>query len=183
MKPIRVTPPAELPVTLEQARMAAIVDYSDDDILLTTYLQAAVDVLDGYSGVAGRCLVAQTWALGFERWSKCLELPFPDVSSAVVKYLDENSTEQTVNAAHYEMIQAHGGAIVRFLDAFDSPSLDIDRLLPVTVEFTAGYGTQNDVPAKVKAQVMMVASQLYNNRDGDEPLHMPLLGGFKVASV
>jgi uncharacterized phiE125 gp8 family phage protein len=183
MKPVLVTPPAELPVSLSEAKAAAIVDYSDDDILLQSYLQAAVDLLDGYSGLSGRCLVTQTWALGFERWENCLDLPFPDVSAATVKYRDENGTEQTVNSAHFELIQTHGGATVRFLDAFNSPNLDTDRLLPVTVEFDAGYGTRNEVPANVKAQVMMVASQLYNNRDGDDPLHMPLLGSFKVASV
>jgi len=59
--PVRVTAPADRPVTLAEVKNHCRIDHSDDDTLVQSYIDAAVAHVEGWSGVLGRCLVTQTW--------------------------------------------------------------------------------------------------------------------------
>lgn len=171
MKPILVTPPAELPVSLAEAKAAARVDFEDDDTSIDAYLAAAVAHLDGYSGILGRCLVTQTWRQGFRNWAPRLRLPFPDVDaeSVAVTYFDAEAVEQTVAPALYEVVEGHLGAEVVFKDAFSAPSLGTDLEARVLVAFEAGYGAAADVPADIKLAIKALTRHWYDGEAGEPP--------------
>lgn len=172
--PLLVSGPASAPVTLDQIKEHVSVDYSDDNIVLSSLLNGAVAYLDGYSGVLGRCLVNQTWRQDFHGWDDELRLPFPDVSSIVsVKYLDEDSVLQTVTSSLYELAEDERGAFVRFRESFTSPSLDSDSSYPVQVEFIAGYGDPSDVPGALKVAIMQLVATWYENRGAIEQGELP----------
>ena len=57
MNPVRVAGPSTSPVTLAEMKAAARVDFGDDDLIMQSYLDAAVDHLDGWSGILGRAII------------------------------------------------------------------------------------------------------------------------------
>lgn len=165
MKPVLVTAPVEQPVSIAEIKAHTAIDFADDDTLLEGLLGAAVAYLDGLSGVLGRCLVNQDWQQSFVVWDAQLPLPFPDVSSAVVRYRDVDGNTQTVPSDQYEIIAGYEATYVRFLEAFTWPDVDSDRLQPIEVEFTAGYGLAADVPQQLKVAIMQISTHWYDNRD------------------
>uniref|UniRef100_UPI002AFFC390 head-tail connector protein n=1 Tax=Hoeflea sp. TaxID=1940281 RepID=UPI002AFFC390 len=80
-RPVLVTPPAILPVSLAEARLHLRVDEDADDTLITSLIGAAVDHLDGWTGILGQCLVEQEWRQDFDAFASCLSLPLGPVTS------------------------------------------------------------------------------------------------------
>lgn len=183
LRPRLITPPAEAPMTLEELKSGpAKVGFSDDDDLLQSYLDGAVAHLDGYAGILGRCLVTQTWEQPFRDWAARLRLPFPDVTSVVVKYVDAEGQEQTVADTLYEVTEGARGGEVVFKDAFSRPSLDDDRDTPVTVTFDAGFGAAIEVPRDIKVVIGAIARHWYDG-EPDMPPHMAMLQKYRMVGV
>lgn len=166
IRPTLVTPPAVVPLSLGEIKQQCRVDFDDDDALLEAYIDAAVAHLDGYSGILGRCLINQVWRQSYPCWSRVLQLPFPDVSAAVVAYDDEDGAEQTVASDQYEVIEAARGAVVVFGDDFSAPSLSSATELPVRINLTAGYGpAATDLPASILMAAKLLVAHWYMNRE------------------
>lgn len=162
MTPALVTPPDELPVSIPDVKQHLRVDHADDDAHISRLVASVVDHLDGYKGVLGRAMITQTWEIGARLWRPVMQLPFPDVQSAVVKYRDIDGVEQTVEAAEYELFRGPLGARIFFKDAFLSPHLHDDEPEPISVTFTAGYGGANDVPMDIKIAIMLMVQMDYD---------------------
>ena len=167
MKPIRITPPTVKPVTLEELKAAARVDFNDDDQILLAYLDAAIDHLDGWSGILGRAIVNQEWRINASVWpSYAIVLPFGDVSAATVKYVGVSGAEFTLPEFAYEVVDTATGSMLRFRNAFDRPALANDRSDAVQITFTTGYGEDaTKVPASIKVAIMLLAAHWYENRE------------------
>ncbi len=168
--PVLVTAPAEMPVSVAEAKAHLRVGFSTDDTLIGSLIAAATAHLDGWSGILGRCIVTQTWSQSYPCWPAdgVLRLPFPNVDAASVTltYLDTLGDVQTVADALYEVIEDARGAYVRLRDAFTAPSLENDRAKPVTATFDAGYGDAAATPAALKAAILLMLADLYENREG-----------------
>lgn len=169
--PVRVTAPAALPVSAGEAKAHLRVPTSNttDDTYIASCLATAVQRIDGHAGILGRCLVTQTWRQDFEGWPVLgfLRLPFPDVDadSVAISYLDTLGDEQTVPDDQYEVLHDAQGCLIRLRGTFTSPSLEDDRAAPVWVTFDAGYGDAADVPAPIKAAILLMVGDLYENRE------------------
>lgn len=170
LRPVRTGAPSEALLTLEEVKAHCRVDFSDDDALLTSLIQAATDHLDGWSGVLGRCLVNQNWRIDLPDWpaSRCIRLPFPDVSNVTVKYFDADNQEITVAPSLYETVEDERGVLVRLLDSFTAPTAYDDRSGAVRIEFTAGYGAAADVPQSIKIAALLLIGHWYEHREGAE---------------
>lgn len=164
LAPVRTGPPAAL-LDLTEVKAFCRVDFDDDDTILSALMQAAVDHLDGWSGVMGRCLVEQDWRVDQADWTDTIRLPFPDVSSVTVKYFDTDNTEQTVASSLYELLTDARGSYVHFLDDFTAPDVYDDRSDAVRVTFTAGFGDADAVPDAIKIAAMMLVAHWYENRE------------------
>ena len=117
MTPVRVTAPAALPVTVQEAKDHTIIDFADDDGLVERLIKTATDHLDGFTGILGRCIVNQQWRQEYQGWASCLRLPFPNVSAVQVEYIDADGVTQTVDATDYQVITDPRGVQVQFLRA------------------------------------------------------------------
>lgn len=162
-RPKLIVPPAEYPVTLEDFQRHARLDYDAGLPIAQQMLDEAVAYLDGISGVLGRCLITQTWRVGFPEWCDCLRLPLPDVQSVEVAYLDDDGVLQVVS--DFELLEDTIGSYVRLKDAFSWPSLADDTSYPITADMVAGYGSPMDVPPDLKLAIKMLAAHWYNNRE------------------
>lgn len=164
LAPVRTAAPAALPVTLAEAKAHARVDHDDENAVITAMLSAAVERLDGWSGILGRALVTQTWRQDYEGFADVLRLPlFPCASVASVTYLDAAGTTQTASASLYDLRSDERGPFVKLKRNAVWPATG-DHDYPVSV--TAVYGqAAADVPAPIKSAILLMTGDLYENRE------------------
>lgn len=151
MRLIRVLPPASPPVTLAQAKAQLRVDGDDADLRIAGLIDAAVDHLDGYRGVLGRCMVTQTWRAEIDSLGERLSLPFPDTTIVSAEFTD--ALAGTLAWVWHEALAAP--ALI--------PEDGWGR--PVAVTFTAGFGAPAEVPMALKQAVLIMVEHLH-----DDPL-------------
>lgn len=176
MVPARVTPPALMPVSVAEAKRHCRIDFDDDDAFVAALIEAAVAHLDGWSGVLGRCLVNQQWRQVTCALMRTIRLPFPDVSSVVISYVDADDVTHTLEAEDYELLHDQRASLVRLRPSFAAPAL-ADRGDAVQITVTAGYGaTAADVPAAIRTAILMLVGHFYNNREavGEPMAEVPL---------
>lgn len=167
LAPVLVTAPAADPVSLSEVKAHLRVDSSADDTLLGVYTKAAIAALDGWDGSLKRAIVSQTWRQGVASWpaDRVLRLPLGPVSavSSVLYAPLDGSADVTVNASLYQVQSDAFGPLVRFTSDFTVPAL-ADRLDAVRVQFVTGYADAAAVPAAIKAALLLMIGDLYENR-------------------
>ncbi|MEH6721048.1 MAG: head-tail connector protein [Aurantimonas endophytica] len=162
--PVLVTAPAALPVTLVAAKQHLRVDHDDSDELITAYIEAATDHLDGYSGVLGRALINQTWRQDFDSFCSTMRLSLPASGIVSVAWRNEDGQMATVAADDYALQRDSTSVLVRFKDGYSFPS-GLYQTEAVSITYTVGYGAApEDVPAAIRAAIMLMVGDLYENR-------------------
>jgi uncharacterized phiE125 gp8 family phage protein len=168
-RPVLVTPPAEAPVTLAEAKAHCRVTSTSDDVLITGLIAAAVSHLDGWSGVLGRCLVTQTWRQDFGGFASELRLPMLAAAVSSVSYVTTAGVQATLSSSVYQLGQdALGSYLVEAPDQ-SWPDAD-DRESAVSVTFTSGYGAASAVPAGIKSAIILMVGKLYATARSDQAL-------------
>lgn len=162
--PVMITPPAAMPVTVGEMKQHSRIDHNDDDDMVAGVIAAAVAHLDGWHGILGRCILAQTWAQSFDGFpaGDVLRLPFPDVSAVTITYRDAANVQQTLASSVYALAHDASGSVIRLADGATWPAT-FTRPDAVTVQMTAALGAQQ-LPA-VKVAILMLAAHWYQNRE------------------
>lgn len=171
-----VTPPAGKPLDVATAKLQSRIIDSLEDSLVAIYLDAAQAIVEAQ---VGRPLVQQTWRVQFDRFEPALKLPGGPVSAVnSVSYIDESGTEQTLDTTQYS-------PDIKSVPARIAPppsgAFPFHQYWPwhaavpgaVAVEYVVGYpptaGASPDyganVPAPLKAAVLLLAADLYANRE------------------
>lgn len=144
-------PPVAAPVSLEDAKAHLRVPPDEDaeDLLIGRLIAAAVQHLDGYRGILGRCLVTQTWRAEITRLGERIALPFPDIEIQTAEFTD-----------------APGALVWTWHESLAAPALipagGWGR--PVAVTFAAGFGGPEAVPEPLKLAILMLVDHWFNNR-------------------
>ncbi|MCA3017371.1 MAG: phage head-tail connector protein [Burkholderiales bacterium] len=202
-----VTPPAEEPVSLAEAKQHLRVDGGDDDLLIGSLISAARQAAETKTG---RQLITARWKLVLDAFpgpslmqsatGASFSLPghaillakCPVQSAVSIEYLDMNGTTQVMPASDYVLDAACEPA--RLTPAFGKtwpPTLP--QMGAVSVTFDAGYGTASAVPEGLKSWIKLRVGSLYGHREEMSVLSrgridpLPfvdgLLDGFKVSLV
>lgn len=179
LRPVLVTAPPVLVVSLDEAKASLRVDGTEEDQLIEQLIKAAITHFDGYTGILGRCLVNQTWLAPYDKWpgNGDIRLPFPDVSAVSLVYSDDDDEEQTLASSSYELLEDARGSLIRFRSAFARPSLYDDRTDAIRVSLTAGYGAAaGDVPEAIRLAIRMLVGHWFNKREavGEAMSEVPL---------
>lgn len=194
LAPVLVTPPAEYPVSIEQAKAQLRITDSADDVLLDGMIAAATEHLDGWRGsLGGVCLVRQTWRSSFNCFpcgasygcgsamQNVLRLPFmPVISIASVKYYDSAGVQQTVSGSAYRLLtDALGGFVASVPDAASPwPSAALQsRADAVAVEAVYGFGDAPDVPAPIVSAITLRVGRLHALAKRDATLRSQVVDG------
>jgi uncharacterized phiE125 gp8 family phage protein len=169
-RPVLITPPVEKPVSRSEVKQHCRVDHTDDDALIDGFIDSAIGLLDGWSGLLGRCLISQVWAFQRRTWfSGCLVIPYPDVTNVVIKYRDADDAEQTLSASKYRLAPVATGTLIEWTANFDSPALH-ERSDAVVMEVTSGYGAAAAaVPKGISVAIMMLVAGWYETREATAP--------------
>lgn len=160
IRPVRITPPAEMPITVEAAKIFLRVDGADEDALIEGLIAAAADHLDGRTGLLGRCLVTQVWqyqAVGFQRQ---FSLGMPGAVAATVHYFDRDGASQELPQEDITLVDTARGSCLVFADRQPTAVW----YGPVTIDVT--FGTAPDkVPAALVQAIRMLVAHWYANRE------------------
>jgi uncharacterized phiE125 gp8 family phage protein len=180
-----VTAPTELPVTLTEAKAHLRVDHGDEDALIELYLNAAVSHLDSYSGILGRCMVSQTWALSYDTFPDgAMQIPLGNLISVTsVEYADPDSGVMTTwSSVNYDVDTQDINGWIKPVD--DWPT-HMETMNAVKVTFVAGYGAASAVPAALKSAILLLVGHWYTNREavmvGESVAELPLAVSALVA--
>jgi uncharacterized phiE125 gp8 family phage protein len=165
----RIEAPADLAVTLETFKADRRIDYTEEDDLLELKLRAAIDAIEGPSGV-GIVLITQKWRLSLDAfphcWPRYITVPLGPVQSIdSITYTDDAGAPQTLAADRYAFDL---DASPLRIDPVRSTTWPVIHCRPgaVKIEFTAGFGdTPDDVPADLRAAVLLTAGHWNENRE------------------
>lgn len=167
--------PAELPVTLAQAKAHARVEVNDDDALIQSLIATATEYAETYTQ---RALITQQWEMQLDGWpcrDRWIEIPKPPLQSIdEIGYLDRHGIEQVWDASQYRVITPQGPSSEKGRVVLKSglrwPSV-VNEPSSVFVRFTAGYGDLGEyepsspVPEPILQAIKTHVAEMYENRE------------------
>lgn len=170
----RVTAPTVTPLTLAEVKKHLRVSSTDQDDLITIYLKAATDYVDGEWGFLGRCIVTQTWRLTIDEFPDGeIKLPLPPLQSVTsVKYDDSAGVEQTVSSSDYYVDSASEPGWVVPVANVSWPTT-LDAVNAVRIEYVAGYPADSssppdltaNIPFNIKAGLLLLIANMFEHRE------------------
>lgn len=160
-RPVLVTAPAFTPVSLPEAKVQLAVDHDEHDAMITGFIAAAIDHLDGWTGILGRALVEQTWRQDFDGFARKMRLALAPVAS-ITSITWRNSAGQisTVSSSDYTLLVDDLGPYVEFKSDVVFPT-GLNETKPVSVTYLAGYSVAA-VPPAIKATILIHVRLMYD---------------------
>ncbi len=202
-----VTPPAEEPVSLIEAKLHLRVDFDEDDTLIAALITAARQAAET---LTGRQFITARWKLvldcfpgslamgmsvgqSFSLPGHAILLPKVPVQSVVaINYLDMAGAVQILPASAYTVDTACEPARITPVFGQVWPNC-LPQIGAVSVTFDAGYGSTGTVPEGLKSWIKLRVGSLYAHREEVAVLsrgridHLPFIDGlldpYKVAFV
>lgn len=144
------------------------IDQTTEDSLLANNITTAMRWCEErYAG--GRQFLTATYSLPVSGWWRGeLRVPLPPLRTATVSYYAADGTLTTLATTFYEVRTPYRqmGTIARLPDQV-WPTLQCDRKYPVTIQFSAGYGTASSIPAAIKQAMILYCQWQYDQLRGD----------------
>lgn len=174
-----VTPPAEEPVTLIEAKLHLRVDFDDDDTLIASLITAARQAAET---LTGRQLITARWkqvldcfpgpslmgvpaGQAFTLPGHAILLAKAPVQSVIsINYLDMGSVSQTMPVSNYTVDSACEPARITPVFGQIWP-ICLPQIGAVSATFDAGYGTAAQVPEGIKSWIKLRVGSLYAHRE------------------
>lgn len=170
----RIAAPAVTPLTLAEVKKHLRVSHSNDDDLITIYLKAATDYIDGEWGFLGRAIVTQTWMLTIDEFPDgAIRIPLPPLQSVTsVIYDDADGVAQVVSSADYYVDTASEQGWVVPIANVPWPTT-LAAANAVRIEYVAGYPPSTDsppdltanIPFNIKAGILLLTANLMEHRE------------------
>lgn len=157
-----VTPPVSEPVTLAEAKAHLRLESTDDDTYVSALIQAARQHVEE---VCWRGVVTQTLELVLESFpeGESVVLPWGNLSTiSSVAYVDGDGAEQTLDPGEYgaDAISVPGRLVLGYNKSWPSTR---EQWNAVAVRYTVGWVVAS-VPAPIKQALLLLVSQMYENR-------------------
>ena len=155
------TPPIDEPISVAEAQAHLRVDSDDDAGLIQGLITAAREYCEE---TQGRSYVTRTYEYTVEP-VRSIDLPMPNhlTVESVTAILSDGTSEELTSGDDYEVyVQlASDQARVRMLNY----PAETEALV---IEYTAGYGTPQDVPQRIKQAMLMLIGHWYEHRQTAE---------------
>jgi uncharacterized phiE125 gp8 family phage protein len=158
------TAPTVEPVTLNEAKLFARVDTTEDDALITALIIAARQTVEKQTG---RALIEQVWTATLDRLPQAgiFELAHrPIMSVTSIRAFNDDDTYEGLNVATDIILDGQNGRISLKSSA---ASIVGDRATSVyQIVYKAGYGaTAASVPEWAKLSIKQIVAHWYEHRE------------------
>jgi uncharacterized phiE125 gp8 family phage protein len=166
----QIAAPSAEPVSLDEAKAHLRLDGTAEDALIGALISAARLHVEA---ATGRALCTQVWEEQFDAFPEdtaFVELPKPPLSSVQqVAWLDATGAMQQALLADFQTIAPVGPfaqpGSVGPKSGKSWPTGLSEQPLSARIRFVAGYGDAASVPAPLKAALLLVLGDLYQNRE------------------
>lgn len=160
-KVVRREAATDYPVTLDELKSHLKV--IDDDDYLTTLLATSTSMIERY---LNRSLCTQEWTLYLDEWCYKILLPYSSIQSVEsVKYYDLNGDPQTLTELdYYHVVTSDDPGYIQQRYDVTYPELEEGKPDAIEIEYTAGYGDPEDVPAEIKHAIKLICTDLHEHR-------------------
>jgi len=153
-------PPAAEPVSLDEAKKHLRVTFAHDDDYISGLIKAARQDAEAYLNGA---IMAQTLTANMQRFYGRFRLPSsPILGITSISYVDQDGNTQTVDPSVYELDAELKSVGLAYGQSWPDTRPQHNA---VTVVFTAGYATTDDVPQAIKQAILLRVGELYLSRD------------------
>ncbi|MCP4567635.1 MAG: hypothetical protein GY841_08655 [FCB group bacterium] len=150
-----------LAVSLSDIKEHLRIDTTDEDDLITTYIQAATSYVEEQTR---RRFLDTTETITLEEFTDKTRMRYSPVDSVTsIQYYDGDNSQQTYSSDNYGVITGDAGIIYR-VDGASWPTL-YNRPDAITITYVAGYGTASDVPAWAVQAIKLMVGHWYENRE------------------
>lgn len=166
-----LTPPAEEPVSLAEAKEHLRVDISAEDALIQRLITDAREWAERYTR---RRLVTQTLRMTLDDFPRlqseydyAVKLPGGRVQSITqVRYLSTSGTLTTLDSSLYVLLGRDQDRTARLLPIYDT-TWPATRDFPeaVQVDYVAGYGAASAVPAAIRQTMLLHVGWHFEHRE------------------
>ncbi len=137
MNPVKLITPTSLEfISLTEAKAHLKVTSSDEDTLIQTYLNGAIQRVENYRQSNIMSAEFELYAPYFDYNMNLQKHPVTAINS--VKYYDEDNVLQTVSASNYRLHDFRVPARLEFDEDYYFPDV-YDREYPVVINFQAGF--------------------------------------------
>lgn len=160
-----VTPPAEEPITLAEAKAHLRVDGTDEDTLIGSYITAARLKCEE---ISRRAFVTQTLAMVMDCWpeTNIIELVRPPlISLTSVIYKDSAGAPTTWPSSNYVIDTVSIPGRLALASNAMWPGVTLYPIGGLKVTYQAGYGLSAAVPELYKQAVKLLTAYYYENRE------------------
>jgi uncharacterized phiE125 gp8 family phage protein len=161
-----VTPPANEPVTLQEAKDHLRVAGGADDALISELIVAAREMAEA---ATWRALITQTWNWTLDDFGGLArgvpKAPLQSVTS--ITYIDGAGAAQVLDPAAYKVdaVSQPGRIVPAYGQCWPAARAEINA---VTVRIVAGYGsTGAAVPRTIRQGMLLALTDLYENRQSE----------------
>lgn len=186
------TPPAEAPVSLAEAKAHLRVDWTDEDSIIQSYLDAAIAVLDGPTGWLGRAMCAQSWqhVCAKPDCGKVWLTAQPNALTSIY-YLEPTTKVETLATLADFRVHSDGyrfAVVPKTGKEWPAHAVRSDAL---KLTYTTGYGGSSAVPKPIKQAVLLLVGHWFKEREAATVVAMrelpfgvqALLNTYKVGFV
>lgn len=164
-----IAAPLTTPVSLSEAKAHLRFDDNDEDLLITTYIEAATDYAEKF---LGRALIDQTWELVLDAFpTEEIKIPKPPLIEVLsINYSDPDGLDQVVAAANYYVDNAsEPGWVVPQGGSLTWPAT-LDAINAVRIRYRAGFIDNGsppsaNVPSAIRAAIFLTIGALSENRE------------------
>jgi len=165
----RTVEAAAYPVTVDEIKSDLRIQHTSDDTRITGLIAAATDFMDVPSGVIGKALIHQTWALSVETYGadNTIDIPVTPVSSITsIQYFDNENVSRTLTVSDFYLYGNQDRAWIKAKPGVVIPAV-FDRLDAITVTFVAGFSDNSaGVPNSIRQAMSLLISHWYENPTG-----------------
>lgn len=159
-----ITPPTLELVSLADMKLHLRVDHDEEDALIDALTKGAIAHLDGWTGVLGWCIGAQTYVQAYDAFpAGPIRLPVgPLIEVVSVEYADAGAAYATLPAAEYDVDDVSSPGWI--VPVGEWPSVEGTNAVRIT--FRAGHETATHPRLDaVRVIVKLLVGHWYLNRE------------------
>ncbi len=190
--PVLVAPAEALPVAVPEIKTALRIDGSELDAEIESAIRSAVAHYEGWTGILGISLVAQTWRVSFGRFERDMYLPLRPVQSiTAINWIDADGMSSAISDTEYTLqTDAGGTTYASFFSAYAFPS-NLFEKAPVSIDYVAGWlvvegkaTTPADLKTAIKMRVQMQLDEAGTaNREHLKDFERELISKYKAPRI
>lgn len=153
---VQTVPPANQPISLQEAKDFMRILESDDDATIEAMIKSATSYAENFTN---RQFETATFELFAEHWTQDITLPKNPIKDLQkIEYMDNNGVYQILDSANYYLY----GEYDIFKVHFDKTESHKCHKNAIKYTFESGY---DNVPEEIKSFILVMVSTLYENRE------------------